>query len=42
MKKACYFEIKKGELYGTYVISEDLLSNEHFHDEKSYLDFIIG
>jgi hypothetical protein len=42
MKKACYFEIKKGELYGTYVISEDLISNEQFHDEKSYLDFMEG
>jgi hypothetical protein len=42
MKKTCYFEIKKGDLYGTYVISEDLLSNEHFYDDKSYLDFIVG
>lgn len=42
MKKACYFEIKKGELYGTYVISEDLILNEQFHDEKSYLDFMAG
>lgn len=42
MKKACYFEIIKGELFGTYVISEDLISNEQFHDEKSYLDFLAG
>jgi hypothetical protein len=42
MKKTCYFEIKKGELFGTYVISEDIISNEQFHDEKSYLDFIVG
>jgi len=26
----------------TYVISEDLISNEQFHDEKSYLDFLTG
>jgi hypothetical protein len=42
MKKACYLEIKKGELFGTYVISEDLILNKQFYDEKSYLDFILG
>jgi hypothetical protein len=41
MKKTCYFEIKKGDLYGTYVISEDLISNEYFDDDKSYLDFMV-
>ncbi|MBS4537957.1 hypothetical protein GOQ27_05760 [Clostridium sp. D2Q-11] len=40
MKKTCYFQIKKGELYGTYVISDDLILNEEFCSSKSYLDFI--
>ena len=42
LKKVCFFEIKKGNLYGTYIISEDLISNERFFDKKSYLDFMIG
>jgi hypothetical protein len=42
MKKTCYFEIKKGELYGTYVITEYLISIENFYDEKSYHDFLVG
>ncbi|MBY0598753.1 hypothetical protein [Bacillus bingmayongensis] len=42
MRKACYFEIKKGDLFGTYVISEDLILNEQFGDNKSYLDFMVG
>jgi hypothetical protein len=41
-KKTCYFDIKKDELYGTYVITEDLISNEKFYNEKSYLDFMVG
>lgn len=40
MKKACFFEIKTGDLFGTYVISEDLISNKQFFDVKSYYDFI--
>ncbi|MFD6509453.1 hypothetical protein [Bacillus sp. NPDC060175] len=42
LKKVCFFEIKKGNLYGTYVISENLISNDRFSDQKSYLDFMIG
>lgn len=40
MKKTCFFEIKKGDLFGTYVISEDLILNDKFCDDKSYLDFM--
>lgn len=40
LKKVCFFEIKKGDLFGTYVISDDLITNEHFSDEKSYLNNI--
>jgi hypothetical protein len=41
-KKNHFFEIKNGELYGTYLISEDFISNEHFNGNKSYLDFLLG
>lgn len=40
LKKVYFFEIKKGDLFGTYVISDDLITNEHFSDEKSYLNYI--
>ena len=40
LKKVCFFNIKKGNLYGTYIISEDFIRNEQFSDEQSYLDFI--
>lgn len=39
-KKAYFFVIKKGDLFGTYVISDDLISNEQFFDVKSYFDFL--
>ncbi len=42
MKRTRFFEIKSGELFGTYAISEDLILNEHFRDDKSYLNFMIG
>lgn len=37
----CYFGIKRGELYGTYLVSSDLIANEYFSDEQEYLDFIV-
>ncbi len=40
MQKTCFFEIKKGELSGTYIISEDIIANEHFSNEKAYLEFL--
>jgi hypothetical protein len=42
MKKTCYFEIYTSELSGTYIITEDFISNEQFYNEKSYHDFIVG
>lgn len=42
MKKVCYLKIKKGDLFGIYLISDDLILNEQFSDDKSYLDFITG
>jgi hypothetical protein len=41
MPKTYYFEIKKGDLFGTYVISSDFISNEHFCDSKSYHSVLI-
>jgi hypothetical protein len=41
MPKMYYFEIKKGDLFGTYVISNDIISNESFCDSKSYLSALI-
>ncbi|WP_258535777.1 hypothetical protein [Bacillus sp. 03113] len=40
LKEVCFFKIQKGNLYGTYIISEDFMRNEQFSDEQSYLDFI--
>lgn len=40
LKEVCFFKIKKGNLYGTYIISEDIIRNEKFSDEQSYLNFI--
>lgn len=40
LKEVCFFNIKKGNLYGTYIISEDFIQNEQFSDEQSYLNFI--
>ncbi|MGG0655351.1 hypothetical protein [Rummeliibacillus pycnus] len=40
LKEVCFFKIKKGNLYGTYIISEDFIKNEQFSDEQSYLNFI--
>ncbi len=42
MPKTCYFEIKKGDLFGTYVISSDLIFNESYSDSKSYLSVLIN
>jgi hypothetical protein len=36
-----YIEIKKGDLFGTYVISNDIISNESFCDSKNYLSALI-
>ncbi|WHY03335.1 hypothetical protein [Neobacillus sp. DY30] len=41
MPRTYYFEIKKGDLFGTYVISDDIISNESFSDRKSYLSALI-
>jgi hypothetical protein len=41
LRKICYFQINRGSLYGIYIITEDLISNEHFSNEKSYLDFMV-
>jgi hypothetical protein len=40
LKEVCFFNIKKGNLYGTYIISEDIIRNDKFSDEQSYLNFI--
>lgn len=40
LKNICYFQIQKGEYHGTYIISENILKNDQFPDEKSYLKFI--
>lgn len=40
LRKVCFFKIKEGSLYGTYIISEDFIKNELFSDEQSYLKFI--
>jgi hypothetical protein len=40
LKELCFFTIKKGNLFGTYIISEDFIQNEQFSDEQSYLNFI--
>lgn len=40
LSKVCYFKIKKGNLFGTYIISEDFIRNEQFSNDQSYLDFI--
>ncbi|OAN12727.1 hypothetical protein [Exiguobacterium undae] len=37
----CYFGIKRGELYGTYLVSSDLIANEYFSNERNYLDGIV-
>lgn len=37
----CYFGIKRGELHGTYLVSNDLIANEYFSNERDYLDFIM-
>lgn len=42
MPKTSYFEIKKGDLFGTYVVSSDYISNEFFCDSRSYLSVLIG
>ncbi|NHM29007.1 hypothetical protein [Neobacillus terrae] len=42
MPKTHYFEIKKGDLFGTYVISNDLISNETFCDSNSYLSVLLN
>lgn len=41
MPRTNYFEIKKGDLFGTYVISNDIISNESFSDSKTYLSALI-
>ncbi|MEH7495538.1 hypothetical protein [Neobacillus niacini] len=41
MPRTYYFEIKKGDLFGTYVISNDIISNESFSDSKTYLSALI-
>ena len=38
---ACYFGIKRGKLHGTYIVSNDLIANEYFSNERDYLDFIM-
>ncbi|WP_320163382.1 hypothetical protein [uncultured Trichococcus sp.] len=40
LRNACFFKIKEGSLYGTYIISEDFIKNGFFSDEQSYLKFI--
>lgn len=40
LKEVCFFKIKKGNLFGTYIISKDFITNKQFSDEKSYLNFI--
>lgn len=30
LKEVCFFNIKKGNLYGTYIISEDIIRNKKF------------
>ena len=37
----CYFGIKRAELHGTYLVSNDLIANEYFSNERDYLDFIM-
>jgi len=37
----CYFGIKRGELHGTYLVSNDLIANEYFLNERDYLDSIV-
>ncbi|MEC1525903.1 hypothetical protein P9D43_28295 [Neobacillus niacini] len=41
MPRTYYFEITKGDLFGTYVISKDIISNESFCESKSYLSALI-
>ncbi|WP_419887621.1 hypothetical protein ACN6MT_19535 [Neobacillus niacini] len=41
MPKTYYFEITKGDLFGTYVISNEIISNKYFSDSKSYLSALI-
>jgi hypothetical protein len=42
MPKICYFEILQGPLQGIYIITDDFIANEHFRNEKSYLEFMIN
>ena len=42
MPRTYYFEIKKGDLFGTYVVSSDFISNEFFCDSRSYHSVLIG
>ncbi len=42
LKEVCFFNIKKGNLYGTYIISEDFIQNNQFSNEQSYLNCIIA
>ncbi|QNR19643.1 hypothetical protein HNY42_01120 [Exiguobacterium sp. Helios] len=37
----CYFGIKRGELHGTYLVSNDLIANKYFSNERDYLDGIV-
>lgn len=39
-RKICFFKVMEGNLYGTYIISEDFIKNERFSGEESYLNFI--
>ncbi|MGA9225634.1 MAG: hypothetical protein WB217_04750 [Mesobacillus sp.] len=40
LKEVCFFNIKKGSLYGTYIVSEDFIRNDQFSNEQAYLRFI--
>lgn len=42
MNNICYFKIEKGDLFGVYLISDELILNKQFSNDKSYLDFITG
>ncbi|MCW9130752.1 hypothetical protein OF830_07210 [Bacillus paramycoides] len=39
-RKTCYFEVTKGDLFGVYLISEDLILNNQFVNAQSYIKFI--
>jgi len=40
LKDVCFFIIKKGSLYGTYIVSDDFIKNGQFLNEQSYLQYI--